>query len=62
MRNKKLIKRIKLIYSTRTNGIIENMNNDPFDVRDKFYKLKKLFKQWFLIYYDPKDMLVQMNY
>lgn len=44
MRNKKLIKRFKLMYSTRTNGIIENMDNRPFDVRDKFYKLKSLFK------------------
>lgn len=34
----------RLIYSTRTNGFVENMNNDPFDVRSKFDKLKKLFK------------------
>lgn len=33
-----------LVYSTRTNGFIENMNNDPFDVRNKFDKIKKLFK------------------
>lgn len=34
----------RLIYSTKTNGFSENMNNDPFDVKDKFHKLKKLFK------------------
>ena len=34
----------RLIYSTRTNGFVENMNNVPFDVRSKFDKLKKLFK------------------
>lgn len=44
MRDKKIIKRIKLIYSTLTNGFLENMNNNPFDVIDKFHKLKSLFK------------------
>lgn len=45
MKKKQLIKRAVLIYSTRTNGIVENMNNSPFDVRDKFWKLKSLFKK-----------------
>ena len=44
MRGKKIIKRVILVYSTLTNGFTENMDNRPFDVRDKFYKLKSLFK------------------
>lgn len=44
MKQKKVIKRFRLVYSTRTNGIIENMDNSPFDVKDKFAKLKSLFK------------------
>jgi hypothetical protein len=41
---KQKIKRFKLIYSTKTNGFVENMNNNPFDVRSKDWKLKTLFK------------------
>lgn len=44
MRDKKNIKRIRLVYSTLTNGFLENMDNRPFDIRDKFHKLKSLFK------------------
>lgn len=44
MKHKIIIKRFKLIYSTKTNGFVENMDNRPFDIRDKFYKLKALFK------------------
>lgn len=44
MKNKKIIKRAKLVYSTYTNGFSDNMDNRPFDIRDKFYKLKSLFK------------------
>jgi Txe/YoeB family toxin of Txe-Axe toxin-antitoxin module len=44
MKQKKNIKRFRLVYSTRTNGIVENMDNSPFDVKDKFAKLKSLFK------------------
>ena len=38
------VKKIELIYSTKTNGFKENMNNNPFDVKDKFAKLEALFK------------------
>lgn len=44
MKQKKIIKSFRLIYSTRANGIVDNMNNSPFDVKDKFAKLKSLFK------------------
>lgn len=44
MKQKKIIKSFRLVYSTHTNGIVENMNNNPFDVKDKFAKLKSLFK------------------
>lgn len=44
MKQKKNIKSFRLVYSTRTNGIVENMDNSPFDVKDKFAKLKSLFK------------------
>lgn len=37
-------KLLKLVYSTKTNGIIENMNNNPFNIVDKFHKIKNLFK------------------
>lgn len=44
MKKRIKVKKIKLIYSTRTNGIHENMNNSPFDVKSKFAKLEALFK------------------
>lgn len=37
-------KKVELVYSTRTNGIKENMNNSPFDIVDKFHKIKSIFK------------------
>lgn len=44
MKSRITVKKIELIYSTKTNGFKENMNNNPFDVKDKFAKLEALFK------------------
>ena len=44
MKSRIKVKKIELIYSTKTNGFKENMNNNPFDVKGKFAKLEALFK------------------
>ena len=38
------IKKVELIYSTKSDGCIYNMNNNPFDCREKDWKIKQLFK------------------
>lgn len=34
-----------LVYSTKTDGHVYNMNNSPFDIREKDYKIKSIFKK-----------------
>lgn len=44
MKTRVKIMKVELIYSTKTDGWSYNMNNNPFDCREKDWKIKQLFK------------------
>lgn len=45
MRTRIKTKKNIFYFSTRNDDFVYNMNNNPFDCREKDYKIKKLFKQ-----------------